>query len=109
MYDLSCNLSELTDRVEAVVRRSGDIILEHWRHPSHVRHKGRIDLVTETDEAVEVFLVQELQQLVPQAGILAEEGDAFGNARRGGRTQTQGVGDTLPLVSRRNGRGRRGY
>ena len=78
MYDLSCNLSDLTDKVEALVRRSGDIILEHWRHPSHVRHKGRIDLVTETDEAVEAFLVQELQQLVPQAGFLAEEGDAFG-------------------------------
>lgn len=78
MYDLSCSLSELTDRVEAVVRRSGDIILEHWRHPSHVRHKGPTDLVTETDEAVEAFLVQELQQLLPQAGILAEEGDAFG-------------------------------
>lgn len=78
MYDLSCNLSALTDKVEALVRRSGDIILEHWRHPSHVRHKGRIDLVTETDEAVEAFLVQELQQLLPQAGILAEEGDASG-------------------------------
>ena len=78
MYDLSCNLSALTDKVEALVRRSGDIILEHWRHPSHVRHKGRTDLVTETDEAVEAFLVQELQQILPQAGILAEEGDSFG-------------------------------
>lgn len=78
MYDLSCNLPALTDKVEALVRRSGDIILEHWRHPSHVRHKGRTDLVTETDEAVEAFLVQELQQILPQAGILAEEGDSFG-------------------------------
>ena len=56
-----------------IVRQSGDIIREHWARPSNVRHKGRIDLVTQTDLAVEAFLKQKLADLVPGAAFMAEE------------------------------------
>ena len=56
-----------------VVRQSGDIVREHWAKPSNVRHKGRIDLVTQTDLAVEAFLKQKLANLVPGAAFMAEE------------------------------------
>ena len=56
-----------------IVRQSGDIIREHWAKPSNVRHKGRIDLVTQTDLAVEAFLKEKLADLVPGAAFMAEE------------------------------------
>ena len=56
-----------------IVRKSGDIVREHWAKPSNVRHKGRIDLVTQTDLAVEAFLKEKLADLVPGAAFMAEE------------------------------------
>lgn len=56
-----------------IVRRSGDIVREHWERPPDVRHKGRIDLVTRTDLAVEAFLKEKLGALLPEAAFLAEE------------------------------------
>ena len=38
-----------------------------------MRHKGRIDLVTQTDLAVEAFLKEKLANLVPGATFMAEE------------------------------------
>lgn len=67
------DLADLLDRCAALVRRSGDIIREHWAQPRQVRHKGRVDLVTRTDEAVEDFLRRELASLLPDAAFLAEE------------------------------------
>lgn len=56
-----------------IVRQSGEIVREHWSQPSAVRHKGRIDLVTQTDIAVEAFLKERLTGLVSGAGFMAEE------------------------------------
>lgn len=53
-----------------IVRRSGDIVREHWERPPDVRHKGRIDLVTRTDLAVEAFLKEKLGALLPEAAFL---------------------------------------
>ncbi len=55
------------------MERAGDLLREHHERPRNIRLKGRIDLVTETDLAVEAFLRQELGALLPEAGILAEE------------------------------------
>lgn len=65
--------SSLLHECVAIVRRSGEIIRSHWPQPSHVRHKGSIDLVTETDLAVEAFLKENLARLLPGATFLAEE------------------------------------
>ena len=56
-----------------VVRESGDIIRRQWEKTHAVRHKGSIDLVTETDVAVEAFLKERLGELLPQAEFLAED------------------------------------
>lgn len=63
----------LVQDVVDVVRRSGDIIQRQWETTHDVRHKGSIDLVTETDVAVEAFLKEHLAELLPQAEFLAEE------------------------------------
>ena len=49
-------LSPLALQALAVVEESGAIISANHAHPHTIRHKGRIDLVTETDIAVEAFL-----------------------------------------------------
>ena len=66
-------LSPLALQALAVVKESGAIIGANHAHPHTIRHKGRIDLVTETDIAVEAFLKERLATLAPQAGFLAEE------------------------------------
>ena len=48
--------STLLNQTIAAAGTAGEIIREHWRQPRAVRHKGRIDLVTKTDAAVEIHL-----------------------------------------------------
>ena len=66
-------LSPLALQALAIVEESGAIISANHAHPHTIRHKGRIDLVTETDIAVEAFLKERLAPLTPEAGFLAEE------------------------------------
>ena len=69
MADMLHLLAE-TDRV---AQEAGDLIVEHARKPRDIHHKGRIDLVTATDIAVENFLRERLQALLPGSHVLAEE------------------------------------
>ncbi|WP_428558974.1 MAG: inositol monophosphatase family protein [Solidesulfovibrio sp. DCME] len=57
----------------AAVDASDARIREDFAAPRGVRHKGRIDLVTATDLAVEALLKERLAPLVPGAAFLAEE------------------------------------
>lgn len=59
--------------VTGAVRDAGEIIREHWQQEKDVRYKGDIDLVTQTDLAVEDALKRSLAAIVPEAGFLAEE------------------------------------
>jgi myo-inositol-1(or 4)-monophosphatase len=55
------------------VRDAGAIIRRHWHQDKNVRYKGAIDLVTETDLAVEEALKGSLSGILPEADFLAEE------------------------------------
>jgi myo-inositol-1(or 4)-monophosphatase len=57
----------------AAAGTAGEIIREHWRLPRNVLHKGRIDLVTQTDAAVEEHLRERLSKLLPGVGFMGEE------------------------------------
>ena len=59
-----------------IVRESGHMARDRWNAPSKVRHKGSVDLVTDTDLAVESFLMEQLAKLLPDAVFLAEESSA---------------------------------
>lgn len=58
-----------------VAEAAGQIIGRAWGLPRAVRHKGRADLVTNTDFEVQAFLRRELNSLLPEAGFLGEEDD----------------------------------
>jgi len=60
-------------QVDRAVRESGQIILDNWSGAKSVKYKGRVDLITETDIAVERDLTRKLGDILPEAGFLAEE------------------------------------
>ena len=74
------NTSSLLERAREIVLWAGEIICENHRKPRQVRMKGRIDVVTDTDVAVENFIRSELSRLDieggPKIAFMAEEGAA---------------------------------
>jgi fructose-1,6-bisphosphatase/inositol monophosphatase family enzyme len=59
--------------LEAVARRAGAIAIRHFGHAEAERKADRT-VVTAADREVEAALVAELGALLPEAGILGEEG-----------------------------------
>jgi fructose-1,6-bisphosphatase/inositol monophosphatase family enzyme len=59
--------------LEAIAARAGTIALSHFRSVA-VERKADRTVVTQADRDVEAFLVRELGALLPDAGILGEEG-----------------------------------
>ncbi len=60
-------------QIISIVQEAGNIITEAFDKPRNVKHKGVIDLVTETDVAVENFLKKALRDVAPGAIFMAEE------------------------------------
>ena len=65
--------SPLLNNTLAAARTAGEIIREHWRQPHDIHYKGRIDLVTQTDAAIEAHLHERLHDLLPEMGFMGEE------------------------------------
>jgi myo-inositol-1(or 4)-monophosphatase len=63
----------LLKQVIAAAREAGGIVSANSRRPRTLRYKGRADLVTETDTAVEAFLREKLGALMPGIAFLGEE------------------------------------
>ena len=61
------------NHITQLARTAGEIALEHFRH-TRVTMKADRTPVTEADQAIERFLVTELQRVYPDFGILGEEG-----------------------------------
>lgn len=56
-----------------IAQKAGQIISSRWETARDIKKKGRIDLVTDTDLAVEAYLKKALADLMPNADFLAEE------------------------------------
>lgn len=72
------NLKDALEKALPIVIRAGELVRESWSSEHQARHKGRIDLVTDTDAQVEAFLRRELAAILPDAAFLGEE--SAGNA-----------------------------
>ena len=66
----------ICERVCAAARRAGEFIAEQRLTFSYdkVEQKGRHDLVSYVDKEAEKLVVADLQQIVPEAGFITEEG-----------------------------------
>lgn len=68
----------LLPEVLRIVLESGQIIKEQSHGPLNISHKGPMDLVTQTDVAVEKFLIEQLGRLDRPVAFLGEESAAKG-------------------------------
>ncbi len=64
-----------TDFAIKIAKQAGELILEECKKGFKVDLKGKNDLVTNVDKAVEEFLVSEINKEYPDHAILAEEND----------------------------------
>ncbi|MGE4440628.1 MAG: inositol monophosphatase family protein [Desulfomicrobium sp.] len=67
---------QLVDGFLACVRQAGEVVRAQWHDVKEIAFKGRIDLVTQTDLAVEKLLLASLPALLPGSTVLAEESHA---------------------------------
>ncbi|BBD07646.1 inositol monophosphatase family protein [Desulfovibrio ferrophilus] len=63
----------LLAQVLSAVAEAGELIRDARNRPKKITLKGRIDLVTETDVAVEKLLKERLAPILPDADFMAEE------------------------------------
>lgn len=63
----------ILNSLQEIALEAGEIVKDASTKTKKIVHKGRIDLVTETDVAVEVMLKVKLAKLLPEADFLAEE------------------------------------
>jgi len=70
------NYQELTFSVCEIARNVGNFMAEERKtfDDSKIEIKGVHDLVSYVDKTAEIRIIKELQQLVPEAGFIAEEG-----------------------------------
>jgi myo-inositol-1(or 4)-monophosphatase len=61
------------EEVVQFARKAGEILQEGVGTDLKIRHKGRIDLVTKTDQLSEDYLVGEIKKRYPQHSIFTEE------------------------------------
>ncbi|PYS53032.1 MAG: inositol monophosphatase, partial [Acidobacteria bacterium] len=64
-------------------RDAGRILVERFGRITQISNKGEIDLVTESDLAVERFIIDRVKSHYPRHAILAEESDASGVKHEG--------------------------
>ena len=73
----------------AAVEEAAALVRATWRNTKTIRHKGAVDIVTDTDHAAEEVIVTHLQRAFPDHRIVAEEASA-------GTTLTA-PGDDMPV------------
>jgi myo-inositol-1(or 4)-monophosphatase len=65
--------AQVLEQVINAVQEAGARIRQDWAQPKEVTHKGRIDLVTQTDVRVENLLVSRLGAIIPGSTFWSEE------------------------------------
>lgn len=63
----------LFSKTRRAVLKAGEILMDYWHAPREIQRKGRIDLVTSADLAIEKNVKQSLAEILPEASFLAEE------------------------------------
>ncbi len=63
----------LLNRIEQIAQEAAALLMTGWRKGVRVSHKGRIDLVTEFDQASEEFIREQLARDFGEICVIAEE------------------------------------
>ncbi|MDR1381115.1 MAG: inositol monophosphatase [Tannerella sp.] len=72
------NPEQLTQKIILIAQEAGSFISEQRKsfRPEDVVEKGRYDYVSHIDKDTELFLIERLSALLPEAGFISEEGQA---------------------------------
>ncbi len=62
----------------AIAREAGRLLKEKFDQPHVIEYKGRINIVTDADQASEALIVSRIRGIYPDHDILAEESQAVG-------------------------------
>jgi len=65
--------SQVVEAIVDAVREAGSVVRQQWHEVKEIQFKGPIDLVTQTDVAVEGLLRRRLGEILPQALFYGEE------------------------------------
>lgn len=65
--------SDLLKVAEKIAQEAAEVILVASEHPKKIGHKGRTDLVTDTDHRSEELICAQIEKEFPEHTILAEE------------------------------------
>lgn len=60
----------------AAAKAAGELISSAFNQPKSVQHKGKVDLVTETDKNCEELVFGKLREAFPEHAFIGEEGSA---------------------------------
>ncbi|GAQ77686.1 inositol monophosphatase [Klebsormidium nitens] len=61
----------------AAAKQAGEVIQKSFYETKNVQHKGKVDLVTETDKACEDLIFKAIQKNFPSHKFIGEEGSAL--------------------------------
>ncbi len=67
------DLNTLSLPIEAVIKKTGDLVLSYFHQTASYREKETGELVTEADLASERYLIEQLTKLLPGAAVIGEE------------------------------------
>ncbi|KAL3519314.1 hypothetical protein ACH5RR_017463 [Cinchona calisaya] len=67
------NVEEFLSIAVDAAKKAGEVIREEFYKIKHVKHKGQVDLVTETDKACEDLIFNHLKQHFPNHKFIGEE------------------------------------
>ncbi|CAI5533861.1 unnamed protein product [Closterium sp. Naga37s-1] len=66
-------LREYLDVAVTAARHAGEVIRRGFNAPKDVQHKGKVDLVTETDKQCEALIMQHISAAYPSHKMIGEE------------------------------------
>ena len=67
-------MSRYLSALEPIAREAGALVMRYYAQRVTIEYKGDVDLVTVADRASEKLIVERLQALWPEHGIVGEEG-----------------------------------
>ena len=85
MEDSQLSLPDLLEKVVAITRQAGDVVMQVYSTDFAVRGKEDASPVTEADERAEALIVPALKAIAPDVPVVAEEAVAAGHMPEVGR------------------------
>jgi len=77
---MNINLSQLTNAIEPIIQKAGEILLSHFNTVLDLHTKPDGSIATNADIASETYLKKELAALLPEASFNAEESGKQGSS-----------------------------